>query len=137
LRRLSKHFPDELVVIGVHSAKFPSEHLTFNILEAVKRHEIDHPVVNDSGFAVWQQYGVHAWPTIVLIDPHGKIATQQAGEIDADDFILLIDALIEDFAAEGALDRTPLDLGVEPPLEPLRALNYPRRFWLPAMDACT
>jgi hypothetical protein len=38
LRRLREMFPDELVVIGVHSAKFPSEQLTQNIRLAVMRH---------------------------------------------------------------------------------------------------
>ena len=37
LRRLEEQYPNELVVIGVHSAKFPSEHLTENIRQAVLR----------------------------------------------------------------------------------------------------
>jgi len=72
LRELRERFSNELVVIGVHSAKFPSEQLTANIREAIRRHDIHHPVVNDAGFQIWRQYGVNAWPTVVLIDPLGN-----------------------------------------------------------------
>ena len=51
------------MVIGVHSAKFQSEQQTANIREAVLRYRIEHPVVNDSQFVVWNSFGVRAWPT--------------------------------------------------------------------------
>ena len=47
LKKLEQAYPNELVVIGVHSAKFESEQDTENIREAVLRYEIEHPVVND------------------------------------------------------------------------------------------
>ena len=54
LKKLEHAFPNELVVIGVHSAKFEGEHVTDNIREAVLRYEIEHPVVNDAKMAIWQ-----------------------------------------------------------------------------------
>ena len=48
LKKLEHAFPNELVVIGVHSAKFEGEQDTDNIREAVLRYEIEHPVVNDA-----------------------------------------------------------------------------------------
>ena len=48
LKKLEHAFPNELVVIGVHSAKFEGEHVTDNIREAALRYEIEHPVVNDA-----------------------------------------------------------------------------------------
>ena len=48
LKKLEQAYPNELVVIGVHSAKFEGEQDTDNIREAVLRNEIAHPVVNDS-----------------------------------------------------------------------------------------
>ena len=47
LKKLEHAFPNELVVIGVHSAKFDTEKVSDNIREAVLRYEIEHPVVND------------------------------------------------------------------------------------------
>ncbi len=48
LKKLERAYPDELVVIGVHSAKFQTERDAKNIEEAVLRYEIEHPVVNDA-----------------------------------------------------------------------------------------
>ena len=95
-------------MIGVHSAKFPAEKLTENIRAAVMRHGISHPVINDAEFDVWSQYGVRAWPTVVLVDPAGKVVGQQSGEITAAGFGEVIDAMITDFDAKGLLDRTPI-----------------------------
>ncbi|MCB0208999.1 MAG: NHL domain-containing thioredoxin family protein [Anaerolineae bacterium] len=127
LRRLREQFPDELVIISVHSAKFPTEKETTNIREAVMRHGIDHPVVNDADFEVWQQYAIRAWPTLVLIDPRGKVVDTQSGEILAEEYAAKIEALIADFEAQGLLDRTPLDLRSERQIEPDRPLNYPSK----------
>lgn len=73
----SKH----LVVIGVHTAKFPTERDTENIREAVMRNEIHHAVLNDNAAALWTEYGVNTWPTLVLIDPKGQIVWSHSGEI--------------------------------------------------------
>ena len=80
LQRLEKKYAAELVVIGVHSAKFTEERQERNIREAVLRYEIEHPVLNDSEMAVWSLYGARAWPTVVLIDPQGRIVGVHSGE---------------------------------------------------------
>ena len=72
LKRLEQEYPEELVVIGVHSAKFSNEAETENIRQVVMRYEVDHPVVNDNEFTVWQNWGAQAWPTFALIDPAGN-----------------------------------------------------------------
>lgn len=130
LRLLRERFPNELVIISVHSAKFPAEGLTNNIREAIMRHGLDHPVVNDVDFQVWQNYTVKAWPTLVVIDPQGKIVHTQSGEILAEEFALEIEALINEFEGKGLLDRTPLDLQTERIQEPLRPLDYPAKVLL-------
>jgi thiol-disulfide isomerase/thioredoxin len=74
LKRLEEKYAKELVVIGVHSAKFDNEKETDNIRRIILRYEIEHPVVNDADFKIWQAYAVRAWPTFVLIDPAGYVA---------------------------------------------------------------
>ena len=106
-------FPAEVVIISVHSAKFPAEKLTDNIRAAVMRHGIAHPVVNDASFDIWSQYGVRAWPTVVLVDPNGKVVGQQSGEIEATVLGEVIAAMIADFERQGLLDRTPI-AGLQP-----------------------
>src|SRR3954468_9463318 len=69
LAYLEKKFPKELVVIGVHSAKFDNERESGNIRKAIVRYEIEHPVINDARMTVWQKFQVSSWPTLVLIDP--------------------------------------------------------------------
>ena len=74
----------ELIVIGVHSAKFESEGETNNIRQIVQRYEVEHPVINDKDFIVWRtysRYGVNAWPTFVIIDPRGNILAVVAGAV--------------------------------------------------------
>src|SRR5262245_65164941 len=73
LKKLEKKYPNELVVIGVHSAKFENEKDTKSIRKAVLRYEIMHPVVNDADHKIWDRYQVEAWPTFVLIDPEGNL----------------------------------------------------------------
>lgn len=128
LRRLREKFPDELVVIGVHSAKFTSEGETENIRQAVMRHGIEHPVVNDAGFKIWNSYAVRAWPTLVLIDSTGRIAGEISGEILAEDFAKEIIDVIQ--AHPDAINRQPLDLRSEARREPDRPLRYPARVLL-------
>lgn len=97
------------------------------------RHGIHHPVINDAEFDVWSQYSVRAWPTVVLVDPAGKVVGQQSGEITAAGFAPVLDAMIADFEGQGLLDRTPI-AGLAPALdhEPARLLHYPSKI-LPAV----
>ena len=53
LKKLEQEFPNKLVVIGVHSAKFDTEKDAENIREAILRYEIEHPVVNDADHEIW------------------------------------------------------------------------------------
>jgi hypothetical protein len=67
LKRLEARFPSELIVIGVHAAKFDNEKATENIRQVIRRYEISHPVAN-AEFRIWRAYTVRAWPSRVIID---------------------------------------------------------------------
>src|SRR5919112_3194700 len=43
LKRLEEKYPNELVVIGVHSAKFENEKETENIRRIILRYRLEHP----------------------------------------------------------------------------------------------
>jgi thiol-disulfide isomerase/thioredoxin len=113
LKRLEEKYPDELVVIGVHSAKFTNEGDSDNIRQIIRRYELDHPIINDNEFAVWSTYGVNAWPTFVLIDPDGLVLGFHSGEGIYELFDFVIAGMIKEFGAKGRLDLTPLDIILE------------------------
>ena len=113
LRKLEKKYQKELAVIGVHSAKFPTEQETENVRMAILRYEIGHPVINDSQFQVWQAYACRAWPTIMFIDPEGRVLGKHEGEIPYDAFDRLLGEMVKEYDAKGLIDRRPLDYKLE------------------------
>ena len=125
LKRLEEKYPDELVVIGVHSAKFQNEKDSDQIRQAILRHEIEHPVINDHNFDVWSAYGARAWPTLVLISPNGKIIVSHSGEGAYDKFDPVISQAITYFEARGHLRRTKTDFVLERDSRPTSLLAFP------------
>lgn len=125
LKRLEAKYPNELVVIGVHSAKFTNEKESDNIRQAILRYGIEHPVVNDSEFRIWRSYGVRAWPTLVLISPDGYIAGVVSGEGHYEVLDKAIELIIGEFAKSGGIDMTPLGLALEKYKEPDKPLSFP------------
>ena len=125
LRKLEEKFARELTVVGVHSAKFTAEKETENLRRAVLRYEIEHPVVNDRDFQVWQQYTVKAWPTLIFIDPAGKLVGKHEGEITLDAFDKLISDMVEEYDAQGLIRRSELRFKPEKEKEWERALSFP------------
>ena len=123
LRKLEKKYANELVVVGVHSAKFPNEKETGNLASAVWRYELEHPVINDDEFQVWQQYSCRAWPTLMFVDPVGNVIGKHEGELTYDAFDELIGKMVEAFDEQGVLQRSP------PPTSPdvaaETALSFP------------
>ncbi|HSD51381.1 MAG TPA: thioredoxin-like domain-containing protein [Candidatus Methylomirabilis sp.] len=103
LEALESKYSLALTVIGVHSAKFPTEREAASLRHAIRRHNITHPVVNDADFAIWQRYGVRAWPTLVLIDPQGYVVAATAGEGHGPTLERLIGELITEHRAAGTL----------------------------------
>jgi thiol-disulfide isomerase/thioredoxin len=113
LKRLEKKYPNELVVIGVHSAKFDNEKDTENIRRIILRYEIEHPIVNDADFNIWRAYAVNAWPTRYLIDPAGYIIGRLSGEGSYEVFDKTIGDTIAEFRKRGELNEAPLKLVLE------------------------
>lgn len=107
LRPLEAAYPNELVVIGVHSPKFPQEHDHAAVERAVARHRIRHPVLDDPDMITWSRYGVRAWPTFVLIDARGYVRWAGSGEGYGAALMKAVGALIEEAHGQGTLNVTP------------------------------
>lgn len=121
LEALEKAFPTELVIIGVHSAKFPNEREARNIRQAILRHGLAHPVVNDDQFIIWRSYTVRAWPTLVLIDPEGYVVTMVAGEGHGKHLRHTIAQLVQEHRAKGTFTEAPVVFHRERMLETMLA----------------
>lgn len=74
LKKLEKRYTVEngLVVVGVHSAKFENEKDSANILSAVQRYDIIHPVVNDANMSMWNDLKIRCWPSMMILGPNGN-----------------------------------------------------------------
>jgi len=108
LAKLEKKYPNELVVIGVHSAKFENEKDTRSIRQAILRYEIAHPVVNDANHKIWDRYGVQSWPTMAVIDPDGKFVRTLSGEGNYDTLDNIVGNLIAEHKKKGTLNEKPV-----------------------------
>jgi sugar lactone lactonase YvrE len=110
LRGLERRFADSLVVVGVHSPKFPHEHGHDVVRAAVARLRVEHPVLDDPAMAMWSAYAVKAWPTLVLIDADGRVALTVSGEGHHVELARAIETLVEEADTAGTLRRGAIDL---------------------------
>ncbi len=110
LKYLEQKYKNSLTVIGVHSAKFDNEKETENIRQAILRYDIEHPVLVDTDFNIWQQYAVRAWPTLIIIDPEGYVIGSMSGEGNRDVLDQLIEQLIREHKEKGTINFQELSL---------------------------
>ncbi len=126
LKYLERKYADQpFLVIGVHSAKFPHEAIRENILAAVHRYEITHPVVIDHDMTIWKAYGARSWPTYVLIDPQGYVAFNAAGEGRRHILDDAVQRLFDHHRSTGTLAPAPLTVRLEPPSATSTGLAFP------------
>jgi sugar lactone lactonase YvrE/thiol-disulfide isomerase/thioredoxin len=114
LRRIEEAFPEEVVVIGVHSPKFAAEKRAENVRAAIARLGIRHPVVHDPDFQLWRQYAVRAWPTLVFLGPDGRVVGQAAGEPDPERLFDAVAGAVEELRRSGRARPARVALRAEP-----------------------
>ena len=125
LKKLERAYPKNLVVIGVHSAKFDAEQETPNIAEAALRLNIEHPVINDSERILWKRFGVNVWPTVVLIDPEGQLVGRASGETTFEALDAVLKKAMPYYRKRGVLDETPLRFDLPDDSEVRTPLKFP------------
>lgn len=123
LRRLEHDFPGELAVVGVHSAKFRQEQATESIRQAIMRYGVTHPVVNDADMTIWQSFAVRAWPTMMFIDPVGRVIGRLEGELTYDQGKSIISEMLTEFREAGVLTPGASPFRLEVP--PTEILSFP------------
>ena len=125
LRKLEMKYADTLFVIGVHSAKFDTERATENVRAAVSRYNVNHPVVNDVELRVMSAFAARAWPTLMFIDPEGKVIGKHEGEFQLDAMDRVLSTMIDEFDGAGVLNRAPVPFEFGSEAESHGALSFP------------
>ena len=92
---------DGVVVIGVHSAKFENEKVSKNILNAILRYDITHPVVNDANAFLWKTMEIACWPTLVVVGPNGQHLLSLVGEGHKETLMEFVGAALKWFKSTG------------------------------------
>ncbi|KAM4636164.1 NHL repeat-containing protein 2 [Discoglossus pictus] len=116
---------DGLVIVGVHSAKFPNEKVLDNIKSAVLRYNISHPVVNDADAVLWQELEVSCWPTLVILGPQGNLLFSIVGEGHKDKLFLFTSVALKYYKEKGAINDNRIPLKLYKDLLPPSPLLFP------------
>ena len=62
----------------------------------MKRLDVPYPVVQDNQGLIWSDYKVRYWPTLILIDKHGRIRYEHIGEGRYDEIEAAIQHLLSE-----------------------------------------
>uniref|UniRef100_A0A1A8CEC4 NHL repeat-containing protein 2 n=1 Tax=Nothobranchius kadleci TaxID=1051664 RepID=A0A1A8CEC4_NOTKA len=116
---------DGLVIVGVHSAKFPNEKVLDNIRRAVLRYNICHPVVNDSEASLWHELEVSCWPTLVLLGPRGNLLFSLVGEGHRDRLMLFTDSTLRFYKEKSLLKTHSVGIKLYKDSLPPSILSFP------------
>lgn len=125
IKKLEQEFGNKLTVIGVHSGKFSNEKDFDSIRKAVLKHDLTHPVIDDSDLRIWNSFKIKAWPTLILIDPHGNIKKTYIGEEDVQFIRKDVKRMVNKYRFE--LNRNDLPNLPEKNKIAKRVLSYPTK----------
>jgi hypothetical protein len=71
-----------LTTLGAHSPRFGFTKREELLAPALERLEIAHPVVDDSAYVIWHDYGCEGWPSLFLWGQGGALIWFHFGEGD-------------------------------------------------------
>jgi thiol-disulfide isomerase/thioredoxin len=106
-----KHLQDAyaargLSIVGVHTPELEREQVVENVRREVASLGIAYAVLTDNDYATWNAYHVEAWPTVFILDKHGRVRYRHVGEGDYDVQERAIKTLLaEDYKGDAA--KTP------------------------------
>ncbi len=75
-----------LVVIGIHSPEFDFERLPENLKAAIKKFQLEYPIIADNEYEIWHSFANHYWPAKYLFDANGILRTTHTGEGEYQEF---------------------------------------------------
>jgi hypothetical protein len=114
-----------LNTLGVHSPRFGFTKRAELLGPALERLGVTHPVVDDSGYVVWHDYGCEGWPSLFLWGQGAPLIWFHFGE---GDYAGTETAIAEELARIDSQFTAPA------PLEPLRASDASGARVIPPTD---
>jgi sugar lactone lactonase YvrE/peroxiredoxin len=125
LEYLENKYHGNILIIGIHSPRFPGERTAGHIRKVIARYGINHPIINDHDQHLKKLYGIKQQQTLVVIDTNGNITGATSGlnkrhKLDKAVGILLNNA-IKPATAPCTASSSPKNC------EPPRALAFPGR----------
>ncbi len=79
LAPLQRRYSGRLHVLVLAVPRFDVHRDPSAVLKRLRRHGVSFPIVHDLDWHVWQRFGIESWPTIVLIDPQGRMVDRIVG----------------------------------------------------------
>ena len=104
-----KYADQGLVVVGVHTPEFPSEHDIDNVRRAAQAMDVRYPIALDNAFGVWDAFANQYWPAVYVADAEGRIRHHQFGEGRYDDCEEVIQALLREAGHDVADDLVSIE----------------------------
>lgn len=119
-----KHAGAGLLVVGVHSPKFDAETENERLRAAIAENQIAHPVAVDGQMKIWKAWSARSWPTIVVLDAHGRVVLRRSGEPDPEELGTAVAAALDEAKREGILKKGAI-AGLAPETPDTGPLAFP------------
>ncbi|OFX11200.1 MAG: hypothetical protein A3G22_02655 [Alphaproteobacteria bacterium RIFCSPLOWO2_12_FULL_40_11] len=123
IKKLEKELGNKLLVIGIHSSTLANSKDA--VKKAMLKYDISHPVINDPDLKIWNDFAVKAWPTFILINPHGNVEEIYVGEKSVKNLADDTKNLVAKYKYE--INRDPLPLMLEKYNVIGNVLSFPTR----------
>jgi len=120
------HENDPILIIGVHAQKFTADAPPEVVRVQMQELGITHPVAIDSKHQEFDDWKAPGWPTLFVVDAHGRVIKQIGGEPSVQALSDIVESALYEQAQEGGLATEPLGfLGRE--LDPAAPLASPEK----------
>lgn len=76
---LGNKYRNDLVILGIHTPRYPGEAKAWHLRQSINKFHVKHPILHDPGLKLWHAYGLKKLPAQVLIDRDGYIVGSFSG----------------------------------------------------------
>lgn len=122
LAQLQARHGERMQVLAVHVPRFDHERDSRRIVKRLNRYGFKFPIAHDPDWTLWQQYGIEAWPTVVLIDGNGQLRERIVGDGPVRELDALAVRLCEE---QGMAPGGSQSIDVRRHAEPAMPLRFP------------